>query len=40
VMLQSARDSQPKRLTPLQEALSNSGTLTYHSLSPTSEDES
>jgi hypothetical protein len=40
VMLQSARDSQPKRTTPLQEALSNSGTLTYHPLSPTPEDES
>jgi hypothetical protein len=40
VMLQTARDSQPKRLSPLQEALSNSGTLTYHPLSPASEGES
>jgi hypothetical protein len=29
-MLQTARDAQPKRTTPLEEALSNSGTLTYH----------
>jgi hypothetical protein len=30
VMLQNDRDAQPKRTTPLEEALSNSGTLTYH----------
>jgi len=29
-MLQTARDARPKRTTPLEEALSNSGTLTYH----------
>ena len=29
-MLQTARDAKPKRTTPLEEALSNSGTLTYH----------
>jgi hypothetical protein len=29
-MLQAAKDAQPKRTTPLEEALSNSGTLTYH----------
>ena len=39
VMLQAARDAQPKRLTPLQEALSEN-TLTYHSFGPTPEDES
>jgi hypothetical protein len=33
VMLQADRDAQPKRTTPLEEALSNSGTLTYHALS-------
>jgi hypothetical protein len=38
-MLQTARDAQPKRTTPLEEALSNSGTLTYHSY-PTLEDKS
>jgi hypothetical protein len=32
-MLQTARDAQPKRTTPLEEALANSGTLTYHALS-------
>jgi hypothetical protein len=32
-MLQADRDAQPKRTTPLEEALSNSGTLTYHALS-------
>jgi hypothetical protein len=31
-MLQAARDAQPRRTTPLQEALSNSGELTYHSM--------
>ena len=31
-MLQTARDAKPKRTTPLEEALSNSGTLTYHAL--------
>jgi hypothetical protein len=29
-MLQAAKDAQPRRTTPLEEALSNSGTLTYH----------
>jgi hypothetical protein len=29
-MLQAAKDARPKRRTPLEEALSNSGTLTYH----------
>ena len=40
VMLQADRDAQPKRTTPLEEALSNSGTLTYHSYPTTLEDES
>jgi hypothetical protein len=33
-MLQAARDARPKRLTPLQEALSNSGTLTHYPCLP------
>jgi hypothetical protein len=37
VMLQSARDSQPKRTTPLQEALSGES-LTYHPLTQTDEE--
>ena len=39
VMLQSVKDSQPKRRTPLEEALSNSETLTYHPL-PASDEAS
>jgi hypothetical protein len=30
VMLQLDKDSQPRRTTPLEEALSNTGSLTYH----------
>jgi hypothetical protein len=33
-MLQAAKDLQPKRMTPLQHALSNTGEMVYHSLSP------
>ena len=40
VMLQVDKDSRPRRLTPLPEALSNSEGLTYHSLAPTPEGES
>jgi hypothetical protein len=29
-MLQSAKDAEPKRTTPLEHALSNSGGMTYH----------
>jgi hypothetical protein len=32
VMLQNDKDSRPKRRTPLEEALSNEGALTFHSL--------
>jgi hypothetical protein len=32
VMLAAAKEQEPKRVSPLQEALSNSGTLTYHEL--------
>ena|SRR5215217_6602119 len=39
VMLQAAKDARPKRRTPLEEALSNSGTLTYHPL-PASDEAS
>jgi hypothetical protein len=38
VMLQASRDAQPKRTSVLQEALANSGTLTYHPL-PASDEE-
>ena len=38
VMLQLDKDSQPRRQSVLQEALSNSGELTYHSLAPIPED--
>jgi hypothetical protein len=38
-MLQAAKDSEPKRMTPLQEALSGES-LTYHSYQTSSEDES
>ncbi len=31
VMLAAAKDAQPKRRTPLEEALSNDGGITYHS---------
>ncbi len=37
-MLQAAHDALPCRLPPLQEALSNSGELTYHSLRSMSRD--
>jgi hypothetical protein len=40
VMLQASRDAQPRRQSVLQEALSNSEGMTYHSLAPTPEDES
>ena len=39
VMLQTAKDAQPKRRTLLQEALTNSQTLTFHSLAEQQEDE-
>jgi hypothetical protein len=32
-MLQAAKDAEPRRRTPLEEALDNDGALTYHSLS-------
>jgi hypothetical protein len=32
VMLQNDKDSRPKRRTPLEDALSNDGALTFHSL--------
>jgi hypothetical protein len=38
-MTQAVHDERPKRLTPLQEALSNSGELTFHSLAA-ADDES
>jgi hypothetical protein len=31
-MLQASRDAQPRRTTPLEEALSNSSEMTYHAL--------
>jgi hypothetical protein len=37
-MTQAARDAQPKRLSPLQEALSQSS-MTFHSFAPTSDEE-
>ena len=37
-MTQADRDAQPKRMTPLQEALSGES-LTYHSLHPAPDDE-
>jgi hypothetical protein len=37
---QAEKDAQPKRTSLLEEALSNSGTLTYHPLPSTPEDES
>jgi|tagenome__1003787_1003787.scaffolds.fasta_scaffold20988392_6 hypothetical protein len=39
-MLKYAKDSQPKRRTPLEEALSNSGTLTYHPMQSASDEAS
>jgi hypothetical protein len=39
VMLQASRDAQPKRMSPLQEALSNSSELVYHSLPSTPDEE-
>jgi hypothetical protein len=39
VMLQAAKDSEPRRTTPLEHALSNSGGMTYHAYGP-AEDES
>ena len=38
VMVAAIRDSQPKRESVLQEALSNSGGITYHSLAPTGDE--
>jgi hypothetical protein len=38
VMLQAARDAQPKRMTPLEEALSGES-MTYRSLASTPDDE-
>jgi hypothetical protein len=38
-MLQAVRDARPRRVTPLQEALSNSGELTYHRLPAAPDDE-
>jgi len=40
VLLQAVRDSRPKRESVLQEALSNSGGFTYHSLAPAGDEES
>lgn len=40
VMLQLDKDSQPRRRSVLQEALSNDSGLTFHSLAPTSDDAS
>jgi hypothetical protein len=40
VMLQADKDAQPRRQTPLQHALQNSGELVYHPLSPTPDGES
>jgi hypothetical protein len=37
VMLQASREAQPKRMSPLQEALSGES-LTFHSFAPTPED--
>jgi hypothetical protein len=39
VMLQADKDSRPRRLTPLQEALSNTEGLIYHSLAPTPDED-
>ena len=39
-MFAADRAAQPKRTSVLQEALANSGTLTYHPLPSASEDES
>jgi hypothetical protein len=39
VMFAADRDAQPRRVSPLQEALANSGELTFHSLAAT-DDES
>jgi hypothetical protein len=39
VMLQASRDAQPRRTTPLQEALQNSGELTFHSLQAAADEE-
>src|SRR5215208_5777455 len=38
VMVAALRDSRPKRESVLQEALSNSGGITFHSLAPVSDD--
>jgi hypothetical protein len=38
VMLAAAKDAQPKRRTPLEHALGNSGTMTYHAY-PANPDE-
>jgi hypothetical protein len=38
-MLQSAKDAEPKRTTPLEEALSNSGGMTYHAYGPNPDEE-
>ena len=38
VMLQAAKDAEPRRLTPLQEALTREG-MTFHSLAPTPGDD-
>jgi hypothetical protein len=38
-MAAAAKDSRPRRQTPLQHALANSGEMTYHEL-PRDEDES
>jgi hypothetical protein len=37
-MLQASKDAQPRRVTPLQEALSQSGTLTFHPIHDTGEE--
>jgi hypothetical protein len=38
VMLQADKDAQPRRQSVLEEALSNSGGLTFHSLAPTQDE--
>jgi len=38
VMLQAAKDARPRRQTPLQHALSNTGELIYHPLAQTDEE--
>ena len=39
VMLQAAKDAEPKRTTPLEHALSNSGGMEYHAYGPNPDEE-